>query len=140
GTNQMLGVVRLKSIMAAVLVYAALHAGFANDDVLASAYGPVVRDLIAAFHAEITACHAAIEVPDVCFEVTASGAGLLAEAFETVMPDLRGADLRLGDWRSENGVWAITIYTGSGAHGTLEMFLTEGARGEVRGMFVLRQR
>ena len=138
-SRQLPGKARVRSIVVTVMALAVLHGAHANEGVFASVYGPVVRDLIDAFHAEMTTCHAAIDIPDICFEVAASGAGQLAEAFEEVMVDFRAADLRLGEWRSENGVWAIDLYLVSGALGTLEMYLTESSRGEVRGMFVLRE-
>lgn len=112
----------------------------AHDGLLASAYGPLSRDLMAIFHAEKTLCHAAIEVPDICFEVSAAGAGQLAELLETVFADYRGAGLRRGAWRSANGVWALELYFGEGVYGRLELFLTEVTRGEVRGMLMLRER
>lgn len=126
-------------VMSVVLLASLVFAG-AHDGLFASAYGSLSRDLLEVFHAEKTLCHAAIEVPDVCFEVSAAGAGQLAELLETVLVDYRGAGLRRGEWRSENGVWALELYFGEGAYGRLELYLTEIARGEVRGMLMLRQR
>lgn len=105
---------------------------------MSSAYGQLTGDLINAFHAEHASCQAATEAPNLCFEVAASGAGQLAEVLDSVVSDYHPAGLQRGAWRSENGVWAVGLYFGNGAQGTLELYLTEVRRGEVQGMLLLR--
>ncbi|HZJ10388.1 MAG TPA: hypothetical protein VFD39_11880 [Trueperaceae bacterium] len=111
--------------------------GLAGDDLFASAYGSLAQDLLRAFHAEQTQCHAAIDVPDVCFEISAAAASQLAEVLEAVVEQYRSAGLATGAWHSANGVWAVELRFGDGAFGGVEVFLTETGRGVVRGMLVL---
>lgn len=128
---------RARRSLGVALCLLLLSLATARDNLFASAYGPLAHDLLDAFHARETQCHAAIEVPDVCFEVRAAGAGPLAETLADVVEDYRSAGLRMGEWRAANGVWAVELRFGAGAHGSVEVYLTESGRGDVRGMLVL---
>lgn len=126
-------------VVVAICLLVSLAVGWAREGLFASAYGPLARDLLRAFHAEETSCLAAIDVPDVCFEVGAAGAGQLAEVLAEVVEEYRPAGLTTGDWRASNGVWAVELWFGEGAYGSVEVFLTEIGRGQVRGMLVLSE-
>lgn len=109
---------------------------FAKDSLMASAYAPVVTDLIEAFHAEEATCPLATYQHDVCFVARPAGASRLAEVLTEVTGQYTSAELRLGPWRSANGVWAVELTFGAGAYGSVELFLTEPEPGAVRGVFI----
>lgn len=110
----------------------------AKDDLLASPYGPVVADLLFAFHAKEQHCLGPVDVSDVCFKVDPATAGGLAEVLEAVVEGYRPAGLRSGEWRAANGVWAVDLVFGEGVYGTLEVYLTEKNRAAIEGKVVLR--
>lgn len=120
-------------------LFIVLSVGSARENLFASSFGPFARDLLQAFHAVETSCHAAIETPDVCFEVEAVGAGHLAGVMETVVDAYGSAGLGMGDWSSANGVWAVELRFDTAAYGTVDIYLTEVGRGLVRGMLVLTE-
>jgi len=111
----------------------------AKDSLMASAYGPVVSDLLAAFHAEEDVCSLTTYQHDVCFVASPSGASALAEALTDVVELYGPAELRTGTWRSANGVWAVELTFGTGAYGSVELFLTELEAGSVRGVFIFHE-
>lgn len=121
-----------------VLALAYLAPVEAKDDLLASPYGPVVADLLFAFHATELQCLGPVDVSDVCFKVDPATAGGLAEVLEAVVAGYRSAGLRGGEWRAANGVWAVDLVFGEGVYGTLEVYLTEKHRATVEGKAVLR--
>ncbi len=110
----------------------------ARDSLMASAYGPVVVDLLGAFGAEETLCPLATYQHDLCFEVEPAGAAWLAGRLAEVVDGYASAGLRSGDWRSANGVWSVTLSFG-GAYGWVELYLTEVGQGSVRGTFVFHE-
>src|SRR5690606_7127712 len=112
---------------------------WAKDSLMASAYAPVVTDLLAAFHAEESICTLTTYQHDVCFVASPAGASSLAEALTEVADQYAAAELRLGPWRSANGVWAVELTFGSGAYGSVELFLTEPQPGAVRGVFIFHE-
>ncbi len=111
----------------------------AKDSLMASAYAPVVSDLLAAFHAEEAICSLTTYQHDVCFVVSPAGASGLAEVLTDVAADYAAAELRLGEWRAANGVWAVELTFGSGAYGSVELYLTEVEQGAVRGVFLFHE-
>ena len=110
----------------------------AKDNLLASPYGSVVVDLLAAFHAREVPCLGPVDMSDVCFTVDPATAGGLAEILESVVADYESAVLRSGEWRAANGVWAVALVFGDGVYGTLEVYLTESQRAEIQGKVLLR--
>ena len=123
----------------AVMLAAALGVASAKDSLMASAYAPVVRDLMEAFGAVETLCPLATFQHDVCFEASPAGASQLAEQLAEVVSGYEPADLRVGDWRSANGVWAVTLRFGSGAYGAIDLYLAEVGPGAVRGTFIFHE-
>lgn len=112
----------------------------ARDSLMASAYAPVVADLMEAFQAEETLCPLATYQHDLCFEAKPAGATWLAEQLAAVVADYAPADLRSGDWRSANGVWSVALSFGEGdGYGWVEVFLAETGPGAVRGTFVFHE-
>lgn len=110
----------------------------AKDNILASAYAPVVNDLLFAFFATEVPCLGPVDMSDVCFTVEPATAGALAEALEVVVNGYHSAGLHTGEWRAANGVWAVELRFGDGAYGHIEVYLTETKRAEVYGKIVLR--
>lgn len=110
----------------------------AKDNILASAYGPVVIDLLFTFFATEVPCLGPVDMSDVCFTVEPATAGALAEALEVVVNGYRSAGLQTGEWRAANGVWAVELRFGDGLYGHVEIYLTETKRAEVSGKIVLR--
>lgn len=115
-----------------------LSVASARDSLMASAYGPVVADLLDAFGAEETLCPLATYQHDLCFEVEPAGAAWLAERLAVVVDTYAAADLHSGDWRSANGVWSVSL-SFDGTYGWVELFLTEVGQGSVRGTFVFHE-
>lgn len=125
-----------RPLVFALIVLLSSAFALARDNLYASAYGPFARDLLRAFHAEESNCSSAVESADVCFVVDAVGAGHLAEVLESTVDEYRSAGLRLGDWTSANGVWAVELRFAIEAYGGVAIYLTEVGHG-VRGMLVL---
>ena len=115
-----------------------LSTAHAKDNILASAYGPVVMDILFAFFAIEVPCLGAIDTSDVCFTVEPTTAGALAETIVEVVDGYTSAGLQSGTWRSANGVWAVELRFGEGAYGFIEVYLTETKRAEVHGKVVYR--
>lgn len=111
----------------------------AKDSLMASAYAPVVADLLAAFHAEESVCTLTTYQHDVCFRASPAGASSLAEVLTEVADQYAAAELHLGRWRAANGVWAVELTFGSGAYGSVELFLTEPEPGSVSGVFIFHE-
>ncbi len=103
---------------------------------MASPYGPVLIDLLAAFQAVETPCPSASVQHDLCFDATPAGATQLAEALSEVVGGYATAGLGVGDWRAANGVWAVSLSFGGGALGWVDLYLTEAGLGTVRGTFI----
>jgi hypothetical protein len=132
------GIARILTVLAALSLAALPAAG--KDNLLASPYGPVVVDLLFAFHATEVPCLGPVDISDVCFTANPATAGALAEVLETVVAGYGSAGLRGGEWRAANGVWAVDLVFGDGVYGALEVYLTEVQRAEVHGKVVLRSR
>src|SRR5690606_10844369 len=92
-------------LVGALLARLALTSAHAKDSLMASPYGPVLIDLLAAFQAVETPCPSASVQHDLCFDATPAGATQLAEALSEVVGGYATAGLGVGDWRAANGVW-----------------------------------
>lgn len=130
----------LQRVLAACAALVVTASTAAKDSILASAYGPVVNDLLFAFHATEEPCVGAVDMSDLCFSVTPATAGALAESLELVVAGYGSAGLQRGEWRAANGVWAVELVFGGGAYGTVEVYLTETELATVRGKVILRTR
>lgn len=129
----------MKRFLLALAIVSVCAFSAAKDSLMASAYGPVVTDLLAAFHAEEDVCSLATYQHDVCFVARPTGAATLAEVLTDVVTLYGPAELRTGTWRSANGVWAVELTFGTGAYGSVELFLTEAEAGSVRGVFIFHE-
>ena len=72
------GIARILTVLAALSLAALPAAG--KDNLLASPYGPVVVDLLFAFHATEVPCLGPVDISDVCFTANPATAGALADA------------------------------------------------------------
>lgn len=107
----------------------------ARDSIDATPFGPVLTDLMAAFHAQSVPCEGvATTEAEVCFESRAVGASYLAERLVEILEAYESIGLTNGGWRSANGVWTVSLKLPNNSFGRLEIYLAETTSSMVKGV------
>ncbi len=122
------------------LLYVWLGWSFANGDITASPYGPVVSELLRAMHAGVVPCEDLLDAPELCFTVDSVGLGLLASIVGDVAKDFQSVGLRSDSWLSGNGVHSVRLVFDTSGPNALYVYLAEDSPSHVRGLIRLSPR
>ncbi len=107
----------------------------ARDNIEVTPFGPILVDLLKAFHAKGVPCEGvATQSAEVCFESQAVGASYLAERLQELIASYEAIGLSNGDWRSANGVWTVSLKLPNSSYGQLEVYLAEAPGNLVKGV------
>lgn len=128
--------------MKTLLLLASLWFGasFANGDIIASPYGPVVSELLRVMHASVVPCEDLLDAPELCFTVDSVGLSLLAGVVGDVAKDFEAAGLRSDPWLAGNGVHSVRLVFDTSGPDALYVYLAEDSPSHVRGLIRLSPR